>query len=795
MADFERESMLESYLYEMSQMLNSLEATCLQADNGFTENDINEVFRVMHTIKGASAMMQYDNIEKVSHVVEDLFFYLREEKPKDYDSSSVVDITFESMDFVRQELSKIESGDTNFEPAGKVVETVSAVVRKIKGIDGPKADASSAAVKTEEVKDASESADLFASLIQKTQISDEENKFVVRTLLEEEAAMKTVRMFNINSKFQEQYSYLTSVPAEVANVSLGDDEWADGLVNTFSTSENFEFIITNLKKLSDIDFIDICVIHKAHGEKDKISEFNQFDVTFTFTTQIEDSYENIYAALEVLETKAAAIVVKKFPFANKRLNVTNNIDFTIMLDGTKDDIEALLQSISVIGAFDITKVTKATSYDSAMEEIVDAPAEVNQQNSTSPAEVETTAMSIDDTSKQPAKPAANANVSQVISVSVSKLDQLLNLIRELVISESMVTHNPDLENLNLESFHKDARQLRKITNDVQDLVMSMRMVPLSKVFFKFNRIVRDMSKALGKEVNLNIVGEETEVDKNIIEHISDPLMHMLRNSIDHGLETTEERIKAGKDRVGTVRLEAKNAGSEVLIILSDDGKGLDKDKILAKAKKNGLLKKDESEYSEKEIFQFIFLPGFSTNEQVTSYSGRGVGMDVVTTNIIAVGGSIDVNSARGVGTTFTLKIPLTLAIIDGMLIHIGSDVYTLPIVSIKQSFKVKRSQITLDPQGNEMITVRGSVFSLLRLSDFFGIEPKSHDIEEGIVIMVENGDKFVCLLADELIGEHQVVVKTLPSYIDKINGISGCTLLGSGEISIIIDINGLFNNQ
>ncbi len=747
----------------------------------------------MHTIKGASAMMQYDNIANVAHVVEDLFFYLREEKPKDYDSSSVVDITFESMDFVRQELSKIESGDTAFESEAKVVETVTVVLKKIKGIDDSKAgETDNVAAKPTGNEGGSKNVELFKSLIEKTVISDEENKFIVRTLLEEEAAMKTVRMFNVNNKFQEQYSYLTSEPAEVVNVSLGDDEWSDGLVNTFSTAEDLEFVITNLKKLSDIDFIDICYINKGNSEKDKISEYRKFEVDFTFLTEIEESYENLFAALEVLETNVTGVLVKEIPFANKRLNVSNKLSFTLIFDGTKDDIEAILQSISVIGAFDITNVIEPVHFGGGMEELSVDTVEVNVNDDI--VDEVSSAVSVD-ASKAAAKPGATANVSQVISVSVSKLDQLLNLIRELVISESMVTHNPDLENLNLESFHKDARQLRKITNDVQDLVMSMRMVPLSKVFFKFNRIVRDMSKSLGKEVNLQIIGEETEVDKNIIEHISDPLMHMLRNSIDHGLETTEERIKAGKDKTGVVRLEAKNAGSEVLIILADDGKGLDKDKILAKAKKNGLLKKDETEYSEKEIFQFIFLPGFSTNEQVTSYSGRGVGMDVVTTNIIAVGGSIDVNSTRGVGTTFTLKIPLTLAIIDGMLIHIGNDVYTLPIVSIKQSFKVKQSQITLDPEGNEMITVRGSVFSLLRLSEFFNIEPRSRNIEDGIVIMVENGDKFVCLLADELIGEHQVVVKTLPSYIDKINGISGCTLLGSGEISIIIDINGLFNNQ
>ncbi len=792
MADFEREAMLESYIYEMNQMLNSLEATCLQADNGFTENDINEVFRVMHTIKGASAMMQYENIANLAHVVEDLFFYLREEKPKNYDSSSVVDISFESMDFIRNELSKIEGGDNNFEPEAKIVEVVTKVLKNIKGestpVAAPKATAVTESVSVETSANVAE----MERLIDGTEISDEENKFVVRTLLEAESNMKSVRMFNVNSKFQENYSYLTSIPVEVVSVTLGDDDWDDGLLNTFSSAENIEYVVSNIRKLSDIDFIDICQIFKANGEEDKVSEFHKYDVKFAFNSEINETYSNILAILELVETKIGAMFVKELPISNARLGSVSEIEMKMYFSGTQAELESLLKSSEVVKSIEVVGTTMSSNVDAGaeVEHTSVANEVVNEVNSVSETVTEVAQVGSDNDSS---KTKANVSTSQVISVSVSKLDQLLNLIRELVISESMVTHNPDLENLNSESFHKDASQLRKITNDVQDLVMSMRMVPLSKVFFKFNRIVRDMSKSLEKDVNLEIIGEETEVDKNIIEHISDPLMHMLRNSIDHGLETPEERLKSGKPKMGTVRLEAKNAGSEVLIILSDDGKGLDKDKILAKAKKNGLLKKDESEYTDKEIFQFIFLPGFSTNEAVTSYSGRGVGMDVVTNNIVAVGGSIDVNSARGVGTTFTLKIPLTLAIIDGMLISIGDDVYTLPIVSIKQSFKVKKEQITLDPDGNEMIRVRGEVFSLLRLYDFFNIEPKHRDIEDGIVIMVENGDKIVCLLADSLIGEHQVVVKTLPSYINKINGISGCTLLGSGEISIIIDINGLFN--
>ncbi|MDR2940108.1 MAG: chemotaxis protein CheA, partial [Clostridiales bacterium] len=380
-----------------------------------------------------------------------------------------------------------------------------------------------------------------------------------------------------------------------------------------------------------------------------------------------------------------------------------------------------------------------------------------------------------------------------ISVSIGKLDQLLNLMGELVIAEAMVTQNPDLDGLELENFFKETRQLRKIINDVQDTVMSMRMVPLSTTFYKMHRIVRDMSKALNKDVVLEIVGEETEVDKNIIEHISDPLMHIIRNSVDHGIELPEERRKAGKTPQGTVLLEAKNSGGDVLIMIKDNGKGLDREKILNKAKVNGLLKKADDDYSDKEIYQFIFLPGFSTNEVVTGYSGRGVGMDVVVTNLEEVGGIVLVDSTPGEGSVFTLKIPLTLAIIEGMTIKVAGDKYTIPIISIKQSFKPSAKSIFMDPNGNEMITVRGEVYNVVRLNEFFGIDGGVTDAEDGIMIMLENGDQTVCLLADELLGEQQVVVKSMPKYIKKNRGISGCTLLGNGDISLIIDTAGFFD--
>ena len=383
----------------------------------------------------------------------------------------------------------------------------------------------------------------------------------------------------------------------------------------------------------------------------------------------------------------------------------------------------------------------------------------------------------------------------MISVNVNKLDKLMDLVGELVISEAMVTQNPDVKKLELDNFQKAATHLRKITGELQDMVMAIRMVPLAPTFHKMNRIVRDMSKKLNKKVELEIIGEDTEVDKNIIEHIADPLMHLVRNSIDHGIEGTEERKLKGKPEEGTVTLEARNAGSEVLIIVRDDGKGLSKEKILKRARENSLLNKEENEMTDREIFSLIFLPGFSTKESVTEFSGRGVGMDVVVKNIEAVGGSVLIDSVQDKGTIITIKIPLTLAIIGGMNIKVGASRYTIPTTSIRQSFRPRESDIINDPDGNEMIMVRGQCYQIVRLHELYKVKTKVTSIHEGIVIMVENNDKAFCIFADELLGEQQVVVKALPNYIKvmmkKIRGVSGCTLLGDGNISLILDVGSL----
>jgi two-component system chemotaxis sensor kinase CheA len=323
------------------------------------------------------------------------------------------------------------------------------------------------------------------------------------------------------------------------------------------------------------------------------------------------------------------------------------------------------------------------------------------------------------------------------------------------------------------------------------------MIPIAGTFQKMQRIVRDMSRKLGKDVEFVTVGEDTEVDKNIVDHLSDPLMHLIRNAMDHGVEPEEERIKKGKAPKARITLTAHNTGGDVMISVSDDGGGINKSKIIKKARDQGLITKLESELTDKEIFALLLLPGFSTNDQVTEFSGRGVGMDVVKQNIEEVGGSISIKSIEGEGTTMTIVIPLTLAIADAMELSVGNSIYTLPTVSIKESFRAKEEDIILDNDGNEMIMIRGNVYPIIRLYSLLKIETSVKKLEEGILIMIEGDNKAACIFADKLLGEQQVVVKPMPKYLlnyaIKESGIEGCTIRGDGSISLILSAKGVIS--
>jgi two-component system chemotaxis sensor kinase CheA len=389
--------------------------------------------------------------------------------------------------------------------------------------------------------------------------------------------------------------------------------------------------------------------------------------------------------------------------------------------------------------------------------------------------------------------------SSLISVDVSKMDMLMDLIGELVIAQSVVLQNPDLRvpGLKLDNFNKAAGQMTKISTDLQNVIMSMRMVPLTATFQKMNRIVFDASRKLGKEIEFEMIGDATEVDKNIIEHISDPLMHLVRNSVDHGIETKEEREAAGKTGKGRVTLAAKTESGKVWISVQDNGTGLDREKILAKARKQGILDpyKPDSAYTDKEVYQFITLPGFSTNEKVTEFSGRGVGMDVVVSNLQSIGGSLEIESTPGQGSIMYMKIPLTLAIIDGIVMIVGNSSFVIETGVVKEFVGIRENMLKKDPDGQEFVMIRGECYPVLRLGEFYHLPDYEPDLKRGMLVIVEVDKQIVCLLVDSLLGKQEIVVKPIPDYVKKVKGLSGCTQLGDGSIALILDAAGLVEDD
>lgn len=714
--------MLEVFIYETTTLLDQLDEILLDAEKEktLTEDNINEIFRTMHTIKGSSAMMGLTSISTLAHRVEDMFFLIRENSSKmnDHNRGHIFDLLFQASDFFKSEVEAIQQGDS-YQPAdsGTLTVEIEQEAAEMKGetpvTEKPQPVTTVSAevpAQPEPPKAEEKSPPAHASS------GDANGLFYIRVFFEDGCQMENIRAFALISQLKDSCSYLESVPASPeTNSACASDIVRDGFLVILKPSGTIEEVYS--------------IVESAMNIK---------------------SYEDITSEYIAAQAPAAPPARPAQP-----------------------------------------SPSAAVSAPPAPSDTPPAP------RPAAPAKAPVAA--------EPSPESAQGNVTKsalgkqnLISVNQAKLDQLMDIMGEIVIAESMVASNPELKGLQLDNFYKSTRQLRKLTDQLQDVVMSIRMVPLSGVFQKMNRIVRDMNKKLDKEVELVTIGGETEVDKTINDVLGDPFMHMIRNSMDHGIENPEERLAAGKSPQGAITLAAQNVGGEIVITLSDDGKGLNRNKILEKAALNGILTKPENEYTDKEAFGLIMLPGFSTNEVVTEFSGRGVGMDVVRKNLETVGGNLSVDSKPGMGTTFTIKIPLTLAIVDGMEIAVKNDTFTIPITSIKQTFKLSEdTQLLTDTDGSEMIMLRGDCFPIIRLHQIYNIYTEITNLEDGIFIQVENDNKTACVFVDQLIGEQQVVVKPFPPFLNRYNlkdsGLSGCTIMGDGSISLILDINNFLN--
>jgi two-component system chemotaxis sensor kinase CheA len=381
--------------------------------------------------------------------------------------------------------------------------------------------------------------------------------------------------------------------------------------------------------------------------------------------------------------------------------------------------------------------------------------------------------------------------SRLIKVDTTKLDFLVDMVGEMVIAQSLVQHDPDLALESRPRLVRNLSQLARITEEVQKTAMSMRMVPVGQLFRKMSRLVRDLSKKAGKQVELELVGEDTQLDRNIVEELADPIMHMVRNAIDHGVERPADRQKAGKSPVAQVSLKAAHQSGNILIEVSDDGRGLDRERILNKARKNGLID-PAAQPSDSEVFGLIFQPGFSTTEQVTDVSGRGVGMDVVRKHIQKLRGRVDIESTPGRGTRFLLKLPLTLAIIDGLVVGVGSQRYIVPIYAVREMLRPTEDMVSTVQDRSEMALVRGNLLPIVRLHQRFGVTPRARNPWEALLIVSESGGKRFCLMVDDLLGKQEVVIKSLGHALQGIHGVAGGAILGDGRVGLILDLEGLF---
>ncbi|HBD64635.1 MAG TPA: chemotaxis protein CheA [Clostridiales bacterium] len=682
------DSVLDMYLFEANSLLEQLDDILLRAESeqAFDKECIDEIFRIMHTIKGSSAMMQFNSIMTISHKVEDLFYYIRENGVNHRYNEQLVNLVFKFTDFIKGEITKIEEGQELEENLEAFEAEIIGFLNKISG-----------------AVPESDSSDVF-----------------------EEAAI--TQSSAVATIYDEQEEPVAASGDSYAIKIIFDDNI--GMENLRA------YLLVNQLKETGIDFT-----HKPENVE-SIADTAQEIIKNGFLVYINDK-ESLNAAVGVIR---------------EALNVKS---YTII----EYDVEA-----------------HNTDANEAVKEKTDKTTQVSKE--------QTKTVKTDNGSKH--------SKQSLITVNLSKLDKLVNIVGELVIAESMVSSDNEIKRLNSESFTKSTRQMRKLTDELQDIVMSLRMVPVSGIFQKMKRIVRDMGKELNKDVELILEGEDTEIDKTIVDGISDPIMHLVRNAMDHGIESEEERIDAGKDRQGTIRLSASNTGGEIHITVEDDGKGFNPQKILAKAKAKDMLTKPESEYTPKEIYQFIMLPGFSTNEAVTEYSGRGVGMDVVKSNVEKVGGTVVLDSREGAGTVITFKIPLTLTIVAGMQVVVGESEFIIPIKNIQQSFKTSEKEIIHNTDGSEMILIREKCYPIVRINEYFNISTDTNSIEDGILILVEAGDNSLCLFVDKIIGEQQVVVKPLPSILTKYNlkesGISGCSILGDGSINLILDIGNIIES-
>lgn len=777
--DKETQEMLQSFVSEAVDSLDSSEPLVENLKNPEDTESVNAIFRVFHTLKGLSGFFGMMVINEVTHEAETLLDILRKEKFKP--NEDLITLIYTSFDLLRDLLHLVanEFSDLSGKDEAENMKLIlKDTIQKIKSGEyfnqGSNQDFSEFIVPPEQGVATSPEDEFMTASSSESAVEIQEELQHPPQVEEKQTAQASTEDLDLGGLISEEMV----------------SQFVSDTLDLLDTIENNLLMLE--KEPNDFDTI-AAIFGAVHSIKGN-SGFMGFEEIQEIAMETETILDSMRKKELEADATIISILLSNIETIRKRVENIGN-------SGNVSATESVLdKEVTVEQPVTTTQVKEDVKQTPKLEE---KPQEIKpQEKVVSPPKV------LKEESKQDAVAAVSKNFQQQqkqdIRVETSKIDKLFDLVGELITIETMVTKNPDLAGMTLPSFAKAANQLNKITRELQEVTMSVRMMPLEGLFNKMKRLVRDVSIKLGKKIDFSISGQETEMDKNVIDEISDPLVHILRNSLDHGIEDTDERINAGKPEVGKISLSARYEGNEILISVKDDGAGINKEKVLKKAEEKGLLTMPPEKMTDKEIFALLFEPGFSTAKQVTDISGRGVGMDVVRKNIEKLRGAIDVESEYGKGTTVTLRIPLTLAIMEALLVKVGDDTYALPIMNVNETFRVSNEEISKTMDGLEMIKIRNEVLPVFRIHELFKRKPKHYDLDKGIILIIESRSKKFCLFADELVGQQQAVIKGLSDYIGKVPGITGCMVLGDSSIGLILDIEGTlqiaenpqyFNNQ
>jgi len=843
--DPEMKEIIDAFVSEGYERLEQAESQLPHIQEAYHEQIVQTLFRLFHSLKGSAGYLNFENIKNLTHEAESLLDIFRKTglKPSPED----VDLIYKAMDFLRQLLDNVAANltDEGFEGQVSIMidELAQATTRHLTqaehtpspSVSPPAPTPAATAESLSQTESAPEGWVEEIPIVEEITVEEESSlppaeDHTPGAVLSPEGSSPSEEASQPLATVSPEEAAQEKIPSEesVASESPGATVIEEEIISlqeessaTTAVETPEESLPSSSPQASPPDFsqfrldniITPEMLDRFRDETaDLLDEAERHIVSLEQSTNRTEDIQSIFRAIHTIKGNASFLMVERIARQAETLeNILdslrqNTMPFTpavtnLLLRGidyirhdltslereenepqTTDTYKPLGEILVEMGAADKETIEEALlQKEKPLGEILVEKGVVDENTVTQALKKQATMT----------ENLAGSLQKREIRVDASRLDRLFDLMGELINAEAMVLHHPLIKEIQDDTLQKAISHLAKISRELQEVTMEVRMVPLEGLFVRMHRLVRDLARKFNKSIELRIIGQENEIDKNLIDQIADPLVHLLRNAIDHGIESPEERRQKGKPEQGVIELAAQYQGNEIWISVRDDGRGLDREKILAKARKKHLLTRDPSTMTENEIWRLIFLPGFSTKDEVTEVSGRGVGMDVVSKNIEKLRGQVDIKTSPDQGTTITMKIPLTMAILDGVVCRIGQFLFIVPLADIVEFVKPQASQITRGEGQSQLLNLRGEILPILDIEEIFYHQPNPTPLPSRILIVVTNQDRKMTIAVDEILSSQQVVVKSLSDFIGRIEGIIGCSILNEGQIGFIMDIHGL----